>query len=112
MSLLSDALAVLRARYYLRRADSVGQADLLYPDRRLKAFAARERMPFLTLVPPLLEWAEANQTCVHGFSNLDPCEGHWNEHGHRLAGQTIATWLCEQLPADVSSLVRPGTSSR
>ena len=91
------------------RADTVGQQDLLYPDRRLNALAAREQMPFLMLVPQLLEWAEANQTCVHGFPNLDPCGGHWNEHGHRLAGETIAVWLCDQLLADVPPSVEPGT---
>lgn len=81
-----------------RYAAAVAQPDLLYPDRRLAAFAARERMPFLMLVPPLLEWAEANQTCVHGFPDT-PCRGHWNEHGHRLAGEEIATWLCREVLA-------------
>jgi hypothetical protein len=91
-------------------ADGIGQENLFYPERRLAAFAERERMPLLSLVPPLLEWAEANQTCVHGFPNLFPCGGHWNEHGHRLAGETIAAWLCDEILPGATLSVRPGTS--
>jgi hypothetical protein len=56
------------------------------------------------LVAPPLEWAEANQTCVHGFPNLDACRGHWNEHGHRLAGETIAAWLRPEIMVRFSAL--------
>jgi len=95
-----------------RFADTIGQEDLIYPDRRLAAFAAREQMHSIMLVPPLLEWAEANQICVHGFPNLVPCRDHWNEHGHRLAGETIAARLCDELLADVPPSVGPGTRRR
>jgi len=78
------------------RAAAVGMPDLLYPDRRVAGWAAELRVPHVVLVPELLAWAEANQTCVHGFANALPCSGHWNEHGHRLAGERIARLICEE----------------
>lgn len=83
-----------------QHADALGAEDLLYPDRRIEAVATGEGVPFLMLVPGLRDWAEANRTCVHGFANADPCSGHWNEHGHRLAGERLAEFLCaDVLPA-------------
>ncbi|MCM3906292.1 MAG: hypothetical protein ND866_31780 [Pyrinomonadaceae bacterium] len=53
--------------------------DLLYPDRRIIDLARTERIPSGMLVPELLDWAERNATCVHGFQNATPCGGHWNQ---------------------------------
>ncbi|MEZ4273074.1 MAG: hypothetical protein R3C68_17070 [Myxococcota bacterium] len=44
-----------------KRADlakGLGVEDLRYPDRRIRAFAQKERIPVLTLVDYLAEWAE------------------------------------------------------
>lgn len=71
--------------------------DLLYPDRRIIALARTERIPSVMLVPELLDWAERNTTCVHGFQNASPCDGHWNQHGHRLAGEILAREICAQV---------------
>lgn len=83
-----------------RYAAQLGVPDLLYPDRRLEALAQADAIPFLMLAPPLGEWAAEHQTCIHGFENATPCGGHWNEHGHRLAGELLAAALCRDvLPA-------------
>ncbi|MEO7863444.1 MAG: SGNH/GDSL hydrolase family protein [Nitrospirales bacterium] len=71
--------------------------DLLYPDRRIIALARTEHIPFGMLVPELLDWAEQNATCVHGFQNATPCGGHWNQQGHRLAGKVLAREICAQV---------------
>jgi hypothetical protein len=68
--------------------------DLFYPDRRLASLAERLGVPHLMLAPRLHRWAEANQTCVHGFANATQCGGHWNATGHRLAGEWIADRIC------------------
>ncbi len=75
-----------------------GVDDLFYPDRRLASLAERLRIPHLMLAPRLWQWAEANQTCVHGFANATPCCGHWNATGHRLAGGWIADRICRMRP--------------
>jgi len=79
-------------------AASLGVEDLLYPDRRLQQFASEESVKSIMLAPSLQTWAQENSQCVHGFENADPCSGHWNEHGHRLAGTVIAQKICESLP--------------
>jgi hypothetical protein len=81
-----------RARF----ARSVGAQDLDYADRRLSGFLAEDGVAHISLIPELRRWAEANRTCVHGFSNAFPCSGHWNEHGHRLAGALMAREICEE----------------
>jgi len=71
--------------------------DLLYPDRRIIDLARTERIPSTMLAPELLDWAEQNATCVHGFQNATPCSGHWNQHGHKLAGEILAREICAQV---------------
>ena len=74
---------------------ALGVEDLFYPDRRIADFADQEGIHRLTLAPYLLNLAEANGRCLHGFSNTAPCTGHWNQYGHRAAGERIASWICE-----------------
>lgn len=71
--------------------------DFFYPDRRIEALAANDGIPFVMLAPSIRDWAEAHRTCVHGFDNATPCAGHWNEAGHRLAGELIADKLCHDV---------------
>jgi hypothetical protein len=80
-----------------RYAAAIGVPDLLYPDRRIEALARSESIPFVMLAPPLGAWAAEQDTCVHGFANATPCGGHWNENGHRLAGEEIAAALCRDV---------------
>ncbi len=86
-----------------RFAEHVGSADLFYPDRRVAALCARERIPVITLAPAMAEWAEANGTFLHGFANAAMGFGHWNAAGNALAGELIAGQLCgdPQAPAQV-----------
>ena len=83
----------VRARF----AQKLGaDPDLLYPDRRLLDFAAREGIDALALVLPLRARAEATGQCLHGFENAIPCGGHWNQLGHRAAGEELAKALCAE----------------
>jgi len=73
-----------------------GITDLFYPDRRLKNWCDREGIHVLVLAPGLQSYAEQNKVFLHGFDqNLGG--GHWNELGHRLAGEMIAHWLCDKM---------------
>ena len=76
---------------------ALGVEDLFYPDRRLADFASRQGIFHLILAPYLLTWAETKGRCIHGFSNTAPCTGHWNQYGHRAAGERIASWICEEI---------------
>lgn len=97
---LSNAIQVhpdaeLRERH--RR--QIGATDLFYPDRRLRSFAEQAGIEALVLAPELREWAERNETCVHGFQEPWLCRGHWNALGHRLAGERLAERICTALEA-------------
>ena len=74
----------------------VGAADLLYPDRRIRALGEREGFDVLSLAPPLLEYAERSGSFLHGADG----SGHWNSAGHRVAGDLVAGRLCETLTHD------------
>lgn len=83
---------------YARR---LGVEDLSYPDRRVAAACGRLGVPVLTLAPPLA--AHAGRSCefLHGFGDR-PGSGHWNERGHRLAGELIAAEVCRLLAVPAS----------
>jgi hypothetical protein len=77
-----------------RFAAVIGVPDLDYPDRRLRAFAEREHIELLALVPPLRELAEDTGECLHGKGQSGTCHGHWNALGHRAVGEALALRLC------------------
>ncbi|HMF55575.1 MAG TPA: SGNH/GDSL hydrolase family protein [Pyrinomonadaceae bacterium] len=73
----------------------LGTNDLLYPNHRLQALADREGIAFLDLAEPMQAYADQNGVFLHGFGN-DAGNGHWNDAGHRLAGDLISQKLCAQ----------------
>jgi hypothetical protein len=77
---------------FLRR---VGATDIFYPDARLKSLGDREGFPVLTLAPSLQQYAEQHQVFLHGFGN-SLGNGHWNQTGHRVAGELLAQQICER----------------
>lgn len=77
-------------------AKSLGVSDLFYPERRLASFCRGHQISILLLAPSLGDYATRHQVSLHGFGKTLGT-GHWNQTGHRLAGQTIAQWLCPQI---------------
>ncbi|WP_341733809.1 hypothetical protein [Microcoleus sp. EPA2] len=67
---------------------------------RIKSLGDRLNITTLDTVPRLREYAEKNKTCVQGFPNALPCEGHWNSQGHEQVGQLIAEHLCDKFKAE------------
>ncbi|MDA0284279.1 MAG: SGNH/GDSL hydrolase family protein, partial [Planctomycetota bacterium] len=68
-------------------------SDLGYADRRLVKFGERSGIPVIPLSSRLLKFARMQNVYLHGFSNTNPGEGHWNEHGHREAARICAAEL-------------------
>jgi lysophospholipase L1-like esterase len=79
-----------------------GIKDFSYPNQRIKSLGDSLNITTLDTVPRLREYAEKNKTCVHGFPNALPCEGHWNSQGHEQVAQLIAQDLCDKFKADPS----------
>jgi hypothetical protein len=71
----------------------VGIDTLFYPDQRLRAFAQKADIPVITLAPLMSAYAEAHHVFLHGGHNIPLGQGHWNENGHELAGEVIASEL-------------------
>ncbi len=70
----------------------LGVGDLFYPDNRIRQLCEREHIPAVILAPRLQEYADQNKAFLHGFDGKG--NGHWNNLGHRVAGELIATEIC------------------
>lgn len=71
-----------------------GVNDLFYADNRIRILCEKHRIPVLNLVPAMQKYAEEKNVFLHGFKNTELGTGHWNENGHRIAGELIADKIC------------------
>jgi len=69
---------------------------LFYVEDRMAKLAEKERFPLFSTSQPLAEYTAKNNVVVHGFKNAIPWGGHWNELGHRLAGEWLAADYCKR----------------
>jgi hypothetical protein len=74
----------------------VGAADLFYAERRFKTLGEREGFPVYNLAPDLQAYADRHRVFLHGFG-AQRGNGHWNEDGHRVAGELLTQKLCDWL---------------
>lgn len=75
--------------------ERLGASDLFYPDLRIRALGDRENFAVFNLAPALQAYAEKNKVFLHGFG-AGLGNGHWNNEGHRVAGEMLAQRLCEE----------------
>jgi hypothetical protein len=73
---------------------ALGVSDLAYADERIKNFGERVGISVTNLAPALSAYSEAHHVYLNGFNETNLGGGHWNETGHRLAGETIAASVC------------------
>lgn len=78
-----------------RAAERLGTDNVDEPDRRLARLAAGSGFEYFSLTPPMRTIAQREKIFFHGFANTSPGTGHWNEQGHKTAGELLATALCE-----------------
>lgn len=70
----------------------LGIEDFGYPYRRLKEIGDRLGFPVIDTTEEMRGYAEANAFAFDAHPN--GTSGHWNETGHRIAGEIIARTLC------------------
>jgi len=75
----------------------LGVNDLFYPDRRIQSIGNKYGFPVITMAQRLQETAEQEGVYMHGFKNTAMGKGHWNEEGHRFAGEIIVNDICTEL---------------
>lgn len=85
-----------RAEDYAATVKALGLKDLFYPDFRITALGQSKGFPVLNLAPELQKFAQQQNVYIHGFGS-EMGSGHWNEIGHRAAGDRIAQWMCSEL---------------
>jgi len=90
-------------------AERLGEKDLVYPERRMRAFAEREAVDAVFLAEEFAAHATKTGVHLHGFADTRPDSGHWNEQGHALAAALVARRLCSH-PC-VPPQAAPGSSA-
>jgi hypothetical protein len=70
--------------------------DFFYPDFRIKALGEREGFAVLNLAPTMQQYADQHRIFLHGQRELIGY-GHWNQAGHRIAGELVADKLCAEV---------------
>ena len=66
--------------------------NLEFPNQILTQILARQKIPYLDLLPAFR--LEANQSTANRLYFVH--DGHWTEVGHALAAETIFTFLYEE----------------
>ncbi|WP_267384295.1 SGNH/GDSL hydrolase family protein [Cyanobacterium sp. uoEpiScrs1] len=74
-----------------------GIVDQFYPDKRIKILGEKEKFDVLNLAPEFQSYADKNNQFLHGFENTILGGGHWNQLGHKLAGELITKKVCKML---------------
>lgn len=82
--------------------ETLGVTDLYYPDRRVHDYAVAHGIPVVTLAPELAAHADRTGAYLHGFPTSVMGTGHWNEEGHRVGGELIATAMCGAFSAEAT----------
>ena len=77
----------------------LGVMDLFYPDRRIQSIGNKYGFPVITTAQRLQKSAEQEGVFMHGFKNAAMGRGHWNEEGHRFAGEILVNEICTKLLA-------------
>jgi hypothetical protein len=77
-------------------AARLGVRDLFYAERRFNSLGEREGFTVVNLAPDLQSYADRNKVFLHGFGPQTG-NGHWNETGHRVAGELLTQKLCDWL---------------
>ena len=83
----------LRDKYFKQG----GVMDQFSPEKRIKVLGEKEKFDVLNLAPEFQSYADKNNQFLHGFENTVLGSGHWNQLGHKLAGELITKKVCEML---------------
>jgi hypothetical protein len=82
-----------RRERFLRQ---LGAKDMYYAEQRLHEFGQREDIPVFSLAPIMAVQAQERHVFFHADHGTLGI-GHWNNEGHRVAGELIASWLAKEL---------------
>lgn len=76
--------------------ERLGVSDLQYPSRRIGKLAERLDIPLFDIVGAYHDLSPEGRPFLHGFGE-GAWSGHWNQDGHRFAGEGLAESICNHL---------------
>lgn len=85
-------LAILPDPIQIHPDPDVHPANLFYPERRIQDWCARRDIAAIALARPMSDYAAQHRVFLTGFGKTSG-QGHWNQAGHRIAGQILARQL-------------------
>lgn len=71
--------------------------NLFYPEYRISSMGERNGFPVIIMAEKLQQIATHEGIFLHGFKNTAMGVGHWNETGHRLAGEILVKEICAKV---------------
>jgi hypothetical protein len=81
-------------------AQKLGAPDLFYPNDRVAEHGRSHGFEVLSISREMQAWSDGHPgVFLHGFDNAMLGQGHWNETGHKVAGELVADRLCASLGA-------------
>lgn len=75
----------------------IGVENLFYLEQQVHSMGKKHGFSTITLAQPLQKIATQQGIYLHGFKNTKMGKGHWNENGHRFAGEILAKELCTKV---------------
>ncbi len=81
--------------------EKFGVTDLFYPERRIRSIGKKYKFPVITMAERLQKIAIKEGIYFHGFKNTVMGFGHWNEKGHKIAGEILVKDICTKVFASV-----------
>lgn len=86
-----------REQVYSREI-SGSKYDIRFPQKYVRDFALANHIPYCDLLPALRRQVTANRPSTYLAGDI-----HFNNIGHRIAGQVISDWLAQELPRFLST---------
>ena len=96
VTLNSPALAPTEPQQMHEHAARLVEADLFYPERRVRALPSNRQIEASLLAESFAAYADTNRLRSHGSANTQLGSGRWPERVHALVAALIADELCDR----------------
>jgi GDSL-like lipase/acylhydrolase family protein len=84
-------IATIPAREQVYASREIGNSyDIRYPQLYVEQFARQRKIPYIDLLPPLRQYLKN-----HPDQLYVPGDGHFNNEGHRIAGQILFKYFSQ-----------------
>ena len=93
VAILSNPIQVLPDKNKRNEFFNKTNGYIFLPEDTLSSWCEKNNIKVICLAPILQKIADKNKIYFHGFKNTKLGEGHWNETGHKYAGEILARFI-------------------